>query len=145
MLAKAQLTAFLATTDSGRTRAFYLKVLALRLVAEDEFALVFETAGVQLRIQKVEHFTPHPFTALGWQVPDIGRSVRQLNNRGVRPERYPFLEQDEDGIWMAPSGTRVAWFKDPDGQLLSFSQAPSARPARPKTNLRSRRRLPRRD
>lgn len=134
MLAKAQLTAFLATTDSGRTKTFYHKVLGLRVVTEDEFALVFETGGVQLRVQKVEHFTPHPFTALGWQVPDIGRAVRQLKKRGVHPERYPFLQQDEDGAWVAPGGTRVAWFKDPDGQLLSLSQAPLARPARSKAS-----------
>jgi catechol 2,3-dioxygenase-like lactoylglutathione lyase family enzyme len=127
MLAKAKLTAFLATTDAERTRAFYQTVLGLRAVAEDEFALVFSTGGIELRIQKVEHFTPHPFTALGWQVPDIGHAVRQLSQRGVRPERYPFLEQDEDGIWLAPGGTRVGWFKDPDDQLLSLSQAPPAR------------------
>ena len=129
MLTKAKLTTFLATTDAKRTRTFYQKVLGLRAVAEDEFALVFSTGGIDLRMQKVEHFTPHPFTALGWQVPDIGGAVRQLSTRGVHPERYPFLEQDEDGIWLAPGGTRVAWFKDPDGQLLSLSQAPAARRA----------------
>ena len=126
MLAKAKPTAFLATTDAERARGFYQKLLGLRLVAEDEFAVVFSTGGIDLRIQKVERFTPHSFTALGWQVPDIGRVVRQLSKRGVRPERYPFLEQDEDGIWLAPGGTRVAWFKDPDGQLLSLSQTPLA-------------------
>lgn len=124
MLAKAKLTAFLATTDAERTKTFYQKVLGLRAVAEDEFAVVFTTGGIDLRIQKVEHFTPHPFTALGWQVPDIGHAVRQLSKLGVSPERYPFLEQNEEGIWLAPGGTRVAWFKDPDGQLLSLSQAP---------------------
>ena len=126
MLAKAKVTAFLATTDAERTKTFYQKILGLRVMVEDEFALVFSTGGIDLRIQKVERFTPHPFTALGWQVEDIGHAVCQLSQRGVRPERYPFLEQDEDGIWLAPGGTRVAWFKDPDGQLLSLSQAPLA-------------------
>jgi catechol 2,3-dioxygenase-like lactoylglutathione lyase family enzyme len=124
MLGNAQLTAFLASTNARRTKAFYQKTLGLRLLVEDQFALVFICNGTPLRIQKVETFTPHPFTALGWHVRNIRRAVRALARRHVTFERYPFLEQDDDALWTAPSGTRVAWFKDPEGQLLSLSQGP---------------------
>ena len=123
MIGKAALTAFLATNDAPRARVFYAKTLGLLLVSEDQFALVFDCDGVPLRIQKVDAVRPHPFTSLGWQVASIRRVVTGLGKKGVAFERYPFLEQDELGIWLAPSGTKVAWFKDPDGNLLSVSQS----------------------
>jgi hypothetical protein len=79
--------------------------------------------GVPLRIQNVESVTPHSYTALGWHVQGIRRIVTGLRQRGVDFERYPFLEQDDHAIWLAPSGTSVAWFKDPDGNLLSLSES----------------------
>ena len=80
-----------------------------------------------MRIQKVDAVTAHPFTALGWQVRGIRRIVTGLARRGVVFERYPFLEQDDHSVWLAPSGTSVAWFKDPDGNLLSLSESGAAR------------------
>ena len=123
MLGKSPLTAFLATTRPARAKTFYSKTLGLRLVEDSQFALVFDAAGVTLRIQKVESVRPHPFTALGWQVRGIRRVVTALRKRGVVFERYPFLEQDDHAVWLAPSGTSVAWFKDPDGNLLSLSDS----------------------
>lgn len=122
MIGKSALTAFLATSDASKAKAFYQKTLGLRLVDDDQFALVFDADGVPLRIQKVEAVHPHPFTSLGWQVRSIRRVVTGLAKKGVAFERYPFMEQDELGIWSAPSGTKVAWFKDPDGNLLSVSE-----------------------
>ncbi len=123
-LRRAATVALLATAKPDQSRTFFRHALGLKLASEDGFAMVFETANGSLRIQKVDSLTPHPFTAFGWIVPSARRSVRQLMKRGVRFERYPFLQQDEDGVWLAPSGTRVAWFKDPDGNLLSISQPP---------------------
>jgi catechol 2,3-dioxygenase-like lactoylglutathione lyase family enzyme len=122
MLSTGKLTAFLATAQPARAKQFYRDTLGLRLVSDDEFAVVFDCAGVQLRIQKVETVRPHPFTALGWQVPTIRTSVSDLVTQGVVFERYGFMEQDELGVWQAPSGARVAWFKDPDGNLLSLTE-----------------------
>ena len=76
----------------------------------------------QLRIQKVPTVEPPPFTALGWQVADIDAMVASLSAAGITFERYPFMPQDAMGIWTAPGGTRVAWFKDPDGNLLSLAE-----------------------
>src|SRR5215813_13837456 len=121
---QSRLIAFLATTDSARTRAFYEGVLGLRFVSEDGFALAYDVQGIELRIQKVERFQPQPHTALGWQVASIERAVREIVARGGVFERYAFLVQDGSGIWASPSGARVAWLKDPDGNLLSLTQKP---------------------
>jgi catechol 2,3-dioxygenase-like lactoylglutathione lyase family enzyme len=126
MISESAVVAFLATSNPERSKTFYGKTLGLRLVADDQFALVFDLAGVPLRIQKVDAVQPHPFTSLGWQVRGIRRIVAGLGKRGVLFERYPFLEQDEDGVWLAPSGTSIAWFKDPDGNLLSLSDSGAA-------------------
>ena len=122
MLGDDSIAAFLPTRDGARTRRFYEQVIGLRLVSDEPWAIVFDAAGTTVRIQKVESFTPHPFTALGWEVPDVEAAVAELGRRSVRFERYPGMEQDERGIWRSPGGARVAWFKDPDGNTLSITQ-----------------------
>jgi catechol 2,3-dioxygenase-like lactoylglutathione lyase family enzyme len=122
MLSHARVTAFAATTHADRAVAFYRDVLGLTLVYNDDFAVVFDANGTELRIQKVERFTPQPFTTLGWQVTGIEAVVAALGKRGVRFERYPGMDQDASGIWTAPSGARIAWFQDPDGNLLSVAE-----------------------
>ena len=122
MLGEHELVAFLATRDAARARAFYEGALGLPLVEESAFALVFDAHGTILRIQKVGELEPHPFTALGWQVPRIDEVVDQLAKRAVMFERYPGLDQDARGVWQSPSGARVAWFKDPDGNTLSITE-----------------------
>ena len=120
------MTAFVATTDPERAKAFYGDTLGLPLVSDDPWALVFSAAGAVLRIQKVERHTPHPFTALGWSVPDVAADVAALASRGVRFERYEGMQQDAAGVWTSPSGAKVAWFKDPDGNVLSLTEDAAA-------------------
>jgi catechol 2,3-dioxygenase-like lactoylglutathione lyase family enzyme len=128
MLTDRSLVGFVPTTDLARARSFYEGTLGLRVRHEDGFALVVDAAGTTVRVTLVESFDPQPFTVLGWEVDDIGADVRDLVARGVVFERFGFLEQDDDGVWTAPSGDRVAWFKDPDGNLLSLG-GPAAGPA----------------
>jgi len=123
-LGAAPVIAFLATTDAARCDAFYRDVLGLRLVGDTPFALEFDTGGTMLRIQKVEAFTPHAFTALGWQTSDIAGAIAAMTKDGVIFERYPGLEQDAVGVWTSPSGARIGWFRDPDGNLLSLTEFP---------------------
>ena len=123
MLARASLVAFAATVDAARSREFYGHTLGLRLVTDDQFAVVFDCNGTQLRIQKVTAVQPPSFTVLGWRVPNIREVVTGLTLRGVMFERYGFMQQDDLGIWLAPSGAKVAWFKDPDGNVLSVTEA----------------------
>ncbi len=121
MLGDQSLVAFVATSHAEKCKSFYQGTLGLPLTSEDPFALVFDAHGTALRIQKVESFTPHPFTALGWAVKDADAMVKALTEKGVVFERYGFLQQDALGIWSAPGGARVAWFKDPDGNVLSLT------------------------
>jgi catechol 2,3-dioxygenase-like lactoylglutathione lyase family enzyme len=123
MLANAKLVAFVLTSDAGRARRFYEGLLGLRVVAEDDFALVIDANGTTLRVVKMKETKPSPHTVVGWEVPDIRGAVAALRERGVTCEKYSFMEQDESGIWSPPGGgARVAWFKDPDGNVLSLSQ-----------------------
>jgi catechol 2,3-dioxygenase-like lactoylglutathione lyase family enzyme len=121
-LSSCNIVAFIATRDAARARAFYQDKLGLRFVSEDPFAVVFDAHGTILRIATVPELAPAPYTVLGWQVPDIAAAANELRANGVRFERYPGMEQDQNGIWAAPSGARIAWFKDPDGNTLSISQ-----------------------
>jgi catechol 2,3-dioxygenase-like lactoylglutathione lyase family enzyme len=117
-----KIMAFVPTKNSETARAFYEGVLGLRFVKDDGFALVLESNGITVRAAKVKDFTPAPFTVLGWQVTEIEDVVRALKEKGVHFETFGFFKQDELGIWTAPSGDKVAWFKDPDGNILSVSQ-----------------------
>jgi catechol 2,3-dioxygenase-like lactoylglutathione lyase family enzyme len=122
MLANSPIVAFVATADPSRAKAFYRDVLGLLLISEDEYALVFDAHGTMLRVAIVGEIVLAPYTVLGWRVSDIGAAVRGLAAKAVKFERYAWMEQDGLGVWSAPSGAKVAWFKDPDGNLLSVSQ-----------------------
>jgi predicted enzyme related to lactoylglutathione lyase len=121
-LRSADLVAFIATTDAVRSRAFYEGTLGLQFVDENPYMLVMESNGTRLRIQKGPELTPVPRTALGWRVQDISATVKDLTAAGVAIERYTWIQQNPDGIAEFPDGSRVAWFKDPDGNILSIQQ-----------------------
>jgi len=88
---------------------------------------VFDANGTMLRVQKVREVVPAGYTILGWDVDDVGATVGKLSKEGVGFERYDGLPQDEKGIWTTPDGSRVAWFKDPDGNTLSLTQFAKSR------------------
>lgn len=121
-LASEKVMAFSATADAARALRFYGDQLGLELVSDEPHALVFNAGGTMLRVQKVNEVRPAQYTILGWQVPDIAAAVAQLATAGVAMERFGFPGQDERGIWTSPSGAKVAWFKDPDGNILSLTQ-----------------------
>jgi catechol 2,3-dioxygenase-like lactoylglutathione lyase family enzyme len=122
MLGAINIVAFVPTKDSDKARTFYEGVLGLRFVKDDGFAMVLDANGIMIRVAKMKDFTPAQSTILGWQVTDIEKMVVGLQKRGVHFEIFGFFKQDELGIWTAPTGDKVAWFKDPDGNILSVSQ-----------------------
>jgi len=123
VLGSTKIVAFVPTKDPEKARAFYEGVLGLRFVKDDGFALVLDANGIMVRVSKVPPpFTPAQFTILGWQVTEIEKVVAGLQGKGIHFERFGFFEQDSLGIWTAPTGDKVAWFKDPDGNILSVSQ-----------------------
>jgi predicted enzyme related to lactoylglutathione lyase len=126
VLGKMPVVAFIPCVRPERVRSFYESTLGLRFVSEDAFALVFDANGVMVRVVNVSGVPAHkpaPFTILGWLVADIDSIVRDLVAKGVQFERYPGMEQDPLGIWTSPSRARIAWFKDPESNVLSVTQA----------------------
>lgn len=127
-LSKYNIIGFVTIIDVDRAKSFYRDTLGLRLISEEPpFALVFDANGIMLRLGMGKQLPPASGTVLGWQVPDIESIVRTLGAAGVQFERYEFLKQDDLGIWTSPTGAKVAWFKDPDGNLLSVSEHPEAK------------------
>lgn len=113
---------FLLTTKPDEAIAFFRDRLGFTYLRDDGFALVFDLKGTMLRIGKVPTFTPAQNTVLGWESRDVAADVDRLAGKGVAFERYPNMGQDERGIATFPTGDKVAWFKDPDGNVLSLSQ-----------------------
>ena len=124
MLDDCEVIAFTQTTEPDRAKTFYRDVLGLKFQQDTPFALVFQAGGITLRVQKVREFSPLPFTALGWRVRDMSAAVSELSQRGVVFERFSGMPQDDAGVWTTPDGAKVAWFKDPDGNVLSLTQWP---------------------
>jgi catechol 2,3-dioxygenase-like lactoylglutathione lyase family enzyme len=125
MLGSSSVVAFVPSRDPTKARAFYEGVLGLRFVSEDPFAVVLDANGVPIRIANVSsvtNFKPFPFTILGWQVTDIQKSVKALQKKGVTFQRYDGMTQDALGVWTSPSGAKVAWFTDPDGNVVSLTE-----------------------
>ena len=124
-LGKCDIVCFVPIVNVDRARAFYRDTLGLRLVNEElPFALVFDVNGIMLRLAIFKQPSAFHGTVVGWKVPDATAAVQNLMKAGVQFERYDFVKQDELGIWTTPTGARVAWFKDPDGNVLSVSEFP---------------------
>lgn len=114
--------AFISVSDRIRAKDFYSGKLGLKILYEDDFALVLDLGVTSLRISELKAFQPQQFAVLGWEVADIVASARMLKSLNIEPKKYDALEQDELGIWCSPStSVRVLWFGDPDGNLLSLS------------------------
>ncbi len=122
MLGTSALIAIVLTKMPDRARSFYEGTLGLRFISNDPAAIVFDANGTMLRVAKVSSFAPVNYTVLGWQVSDINVMIDSLQAKGVKFERFPGMRQDERGVNIFPSGAKVAWLKDPDGNLLSLTQ-----------------------
>ena len=122
MLTNKKLKAFIPTIKPIEAKSFYKDILGLKLLSEDNFAFEFDANGTLLRVTIVQDLKPHPFIVLGWNIDDIVSVIKQLNDKCIFCERYGYFEQDNLGIWTSPNGSKVAWFKDPDGNVLSLTE-----------------------
>jgi len=119
MLGKARLQTLVWTSDTARAGAFYGGVLGLTQAGTSHGALVYEVSGGELRVSPVPATQPSEHTVLGFAVEDVGAVAEALAAAGVAAERFEGFDQDSLGVWRAPDGTQVVWFRDPDGNLLS--------------------------
>jgi predicted enzyme related to lactoylglutathione lyase len=122
VLATSDVIAFAPTKDLRRARSFYEDVLGLSVEDENPYACVLNANGTMLRLTAVAEVAHPGYTVLGWRATDISVTVTGLQSLGVVFLRYDGIEQDAQGVWTAPSGDRVAWFTDPDGNVLSLTQ-----------------------
>jgi catechol 2,3-dioxygenase-like lactoylglutathione lyase family enzyme len=121
-LGSSEVIAFAAVLDLDRASAFYEQVLGLRLVERNDFAAVFDAHGTMLRVSAVPRVANGGYTVLGWRVEDIDATVAELTRLGIVFNHYDGMAQNEHGVWNTPNGDRVAWFPDPDGNVLSLTQ-----------------------
>ena len=122
MLGSSSIIAFVPATDLARARDFYEHTLCLRFVEQSDLSCVFDANGTMLRITVVSKVASPGYTVLGWRVADIEVAVQALTLNGVEFTRYDGMDQDLNGIWTTPSGDKVGWFTDPDGNNLSLTQ-----------------------
>ncbi|HKA98420.1 MAG TPA: VOC family protein [Streptosporangiaceae bacterium] len=122
MLESSDVIAFVSATSLSRARVFYEQTLGLPVAGHDNFACVFDANGTMLRVTAVSEVSRSGYTVLGWRVTDIAAAVRGLKAKGVVFVRYDGMDQDEHGVWTTPGGDKVAWFADPDSNILSLTQ-----------------------
>jgi catechol 2,3-dioxygenase-like lactoylglutathione lyase family enzyme len=122
VLAHAAFVGFIPVRNLESARAFYCDTLGLEAVEQTPVALVADAGGVSVRLAEVAELRPQPFTIAGWLVGDISSTVASLAKAGISTKRYEGMAQDEQGVWTAPSGDRIAWFADPDGNVLSVTE-----------------------
>jgi len=122
VLTTCDVIAFASTTDLAKARTFYADVLGLKVLEQNAYACVFDAGGTMLRITAVDAVAQPGYTVLGWRVDDIVEMALALEARGIDFLRYDGMDQDRHGVWTAPGGDRIAWFRDPDGNVLSLTQ-----------------------
>jgi catechol 2,3-dioxygenase-like lactoylglutathione lyase family enzyme len=122
VLATSDLIAFAPTIDLARARSFYEDTLGLSVLDENTYAAVFDAHGTMLRVTVVADVAHPGYTVLGWRVADVSKAVSRLASLGVVFARYEGMEQDAQGVWTTPNGDRIAWFTDPDGNVLSLTE-----------------------
>jgi catechol 2,3-dioxygenase-like lactoylglutathione lyase family enzyme len=125
VLSNAALVSFVPTLDLERSDVFYSGALGLERVETSPIANAYDANGCALRVTLVEELVPAQHTALGWHVADVTAAIARLGAKGVSFKHYPNLDQDDDGVWTAPGGSRIAWFEDPDGNILSLQESPA--------------------
>jgi catechol 2,3-dioxygenase-like lactoylglutathione lyase family enzyme len=122
MLGKYDVMAFVPTVEPAKARDFYENTLGLAVLASDDNGVTYDVNGRRLRLSFVQELQPAPFSVLCWVVPNVRAVIAALTVKNVVFERYAWMKQDVHGVWTAPDGTEVAWFKDPDGNVLSLGQ-----------------------
>lgn len=123
-LQSATPVAFVYVKDRARALAFYCEKLGLELRSSDGFGDFIDLGNGLLRMTVMPDYNASPHPVLGWNVEDIAAAVRALGDCGIVFDIHEGLGQDALGIWTSPDGqSKVAFFPDPDGNVLTLSQA----------------------
>ena len=115
---------FVLTGNRAKSKPFYAQVLGLRVLGEDDHAVTFDLGNrTPMRLTQVMGHHGSAHTVLGWHVADLRGAMQGLKAKGVTFKIYAGMGQDALGVWASPDGgARLAWFTDPDGNVLSLTQ-----------------------
>jgi catechol 2,3-dioxygenase-like lactoylglutathione lyase family enzyme len=120
MLRDTDAVATLAVRDLGAAEKFYQETLELgRVDAEDDEVIVFESGDTTINVYRSSFAGTNKATALTWAVDDVEGIVRRLKAKGVKFEHYDLPDTKREGDVHVSGNIKVAWFKDPDGNILS--------------------------
>ncbi|NKC01482.1 MAG: VOC family protein [Pseudomonadales bacterium] len=125
MLANAELQTLALTADIPTAITFYEEVLGLSLKANSDGAAVFDVGGRDLRVSPVAETSPTEHTVFGFAVADVQGVAEELSSKGVPLVEFQGFPHDQNGLVATPDGSRVCWFRDPDGNLISVVQYPT--------------------
>ena len=121
MLGKADATPMIAVKDIDRAKQFYAEKLGLEPI--EEFGgevFMLKSGDTKLSVYKSEFAGTNKATALTFDVDDIDAEVRELKDKGISFEHYDVEGLKADGDIYSGEGMKTAWFKDPDGNILSL-------------------------
>ena len=123
MLGKADATPMLAVKDLDRARKFYAENLGLKEVDDFGEGFMLKSGETQVSVYRTEFAWTNKATALTFDVDDIEDEVRALKDKGISFERYELEGLTPKGDIYEGEGMKTAWFKDPDGNILSLIEA----------------------
>ena len=121
MLGRKDAVANIAVKDLETARKFYEGTLGLKKVdAEGEELIVFKSGKTMLNVYRSKYAGTNQATAVTWAVGDVDRAVRDLKAKGVSFEHYEMPNVKLEGDIHVAGDFKVAWFKDPDGNILNI-------------------------
>ena len=121
MLGKADATPSIAVKDLDRARKYYEETLGLEAVdRQGEEVVTMKSGATKVNVYRSEFAGSNQATALTFDVADIVAEVRELKDKGVMFEHYDMDGLTRDGDVYSAEGMKTAWFKDPDGNILSL-------------------------
>lgn len=124
MLGEGTVTATIAVKDIAAGKAFYGETIGLQQENENPGGVTFACgAGSKLFVYQSAYAGTNQATCAAWKVADVEATVNELKSKGIAFEQYdelgPDMTRDGDIHMMGPE--KIAWFKDPDGNILSVS------------------------
>jgi catechol 2,3-dioxygenase-like lactoylglutathione lyase family enzyme len=120
MLRNTDAVATLGVKDLGVATRFYEETLGLsRAGTEDNESIVLKSGDTAINVYRSRFAGTNKATALTWAVDDVDDVVRTLKGKGVKFEHYDLPDTRRDGDVHISGDIKVAWFKDPDGNILS--------------------------
>lgn len=123
MLGKADATPMIPVKDLDQARKFYEGKLGLDTKDEmDGEVLAMKSGDTLINVYRSEFAGTNKATALTFQVDDVEKEVRELKEKGIFFEHYNLPGLQQQGDFYVAEGFKTAWFKDPDGNILSLAE-----------------------